>query len=440
MRLVKLSINGLFGHFNHVIPFKNDDVTIITAPNGYGKTIALKIIDAIFNKRNVFLSNLQFNSISLVTDKDTLIIKKQDLDSLKFEANLISRGEGEEPYVFSYDKHSRRAMRSPSSLIENYLPFFKRIAPDRWIDTRTSAVFTRDEIFETHSEILSDFLAPGKFPDWYNIFINELDVYFIQDQRLILRESKSDFKNSSEFTDAIEEFANDLSKRIKQAAFQSSKTSQELDSSFPSRLLNYRYNNDSQGMNLDELKERLSELSAKREKLANFGFFSSTNKYLATIETFPKIEDDDIKVLTLYLDDTTKKLQAYDELSAKIDVFSSILNKKRLSFKKIVIDAECGFKFKTMAERDLKLTQLSSGEQHQIVLLYELIFKSRNDLLVLIDEPEISLHVAWQKEFLNDLQDIIKLQDMSVIIATHSPQIINENWDLVVDLEEGAFA
>jgi predicted ATP-dependent endonuclease of OLD family len=42
----------------------------------------------------------------------------------------------------------------------------------------------------------------------------------------------------------------------------------------------------------------------------------------------------------------------------------------------------------------------------------------------LIDEPEISLHVAWQKEFLKDLQEIIKIQNMPVVIATHSPRLL----------------
>ena len=83
------------------------------------------------------------------------------------------------------------------------------------------------------------------------------------------------------------------------------------------------------------------------------------------------------------------------------------------------------------------LTQLSSGEQHEVVLLFELIFKAKDNVLVLIDEPELSLHIAWQKTFLSDLQKIIKLQNISVILATHSPQIINSNWDLVVDLEKG---
>lgn len=83
----------------------------------------------------------------------------------------------------------------------------------------------------------------------------------------------------------------------------------------------------------------------------------------------------------------------------------------------------------------MKLTELSSGEQHEVVLLSELLFKATENSLVLIDEPEISLHVVWQKEFLNDIKEIIVLKNIDIVIATHSPQIINERWDLTVNFE-----
>ncbi|NKS79316.1 AAA family ATPase, partial [Rhodococcus hoagii] len=43
---------------------------------------------------------------------------------------------------------------------------------------------------------------------------------------------------------------------------------------------------------------------------------------------------------------------------------------------------------------------------------------------MLIDEPEISLHVGWQLAFMPDIQQIARLRDLRFIIATHSPQII----------------
>ena len=66
---------------------------------------------------------------------------------------------------------------------------------------------------------------------------------------------------------------------------------------------------------------------------------------------------------------------------------------------------------------------LSSGEQHELVLLYDLLFNVQPGALVLIDEPEISLHVSWQKRFIEDLQRISRLVKFRSVVATHSPQI-----------------
>jgi predicted ATP-binding protein involved in virulence len=53
----------------------------------------------------------------------------------------------------------------------------------------------------------------------------------------------------------------------------------------------------------------------------------------------------------------------------------------------------------------------------------------------LIDEPELSLHVGWQAQFLKDLQEITGLADLDVLMATHSPDIIQDRWDLTVELK-----
>ena len=138
----------------------------------------------------------------------------------------------------------------------------------------------------------------------------------------------------------------------------------------------------------------------------------------------------------LYLNDLEQKLSVFDELLEKLELFTNILNERRFTYKSIAIDRERGFYFKTINGKKLDLNELSSGEQHEVVLLYELIFKTKAGILVLIDEPEISLHISWQKEFLDDLLRIIKIQDFQVLIATHSPSIINDRWDLVYNLEK----
>ena len=84
----------------------------------------------------------------------------------------------------------------------------------------------------------------------------------------------------------------------------------------------------------------------------------------------------------------------------------------------------------------LDLNHLSSGEKQEIVLFYELIFETDKNLLLLIDEPEISLHILWQKKFMDDLMKVVNMGQLEVIVATHSPQIINNHWDMQIDLGE----
>lgn len=432
MELRKLIINGLFGHFNHVVKFKDGNITIITAPNGYGKTVCLKVIDAIFNRKLFFLCDLQFTSIELHTSKGTLLVKK-DIDGAP---NTISLGHSEvdgqheyqEDYEFSKNK------KHPIHGIEAHIPFLHRIGPREWEDHRTEEILTLEDVLTNYSEYLPDSFTSKNYPNWFTEFSSSLKAHFIQDQRLIQRKSQAQRSRRKSFIDTIEKYADELSDLIKRSGFSSSRTSQQLDTTFPVRLL--RADKNFKSMPADELKIELQRLQKKRSDLSQFNLLSS-DQHLPELHVLDEIKPEDTKVLTLYAQDTDEKLSSYDDIYKKIEIFSRILNNKRLSFKKIKIDSDKGFYFETEKERPLKLTQLSSGEQHQVVLLYELIFKTEKNVLVLIDEPEISLHVAWQKEFLKDLQEIIEIQDMPVVIATHSPQIIDGSWDLTVNLEVG---
>ena len=54
-------------------------------------------------------------------------------------------------------------------------------------------------------------------------------------------------------------------------------------------------------------------------------------------------------------------------------------------------------------------------------------------ILVLIDEPEISLHVNWQEDLVQAVEDALRKNDgsmgppVSVVFATHSPSILGNH-------------
>ncbi len=149
----------------------------------------------------------------------------------------------------------------------------------------------------------------------------------------------------------------------------------------------------------------------------------------------PTIDATKASVLSVYVRDVAQKLAVFDDLAGKIDLLKSIIN-RRFRHKRIVVSRDKGIRFTTDTGQPLDATSLSSGEQHELVMLCELLFKIQKDSLILIDEPEISLHIAWQQEFLQDLLEMVRLSGFDVLLATHSPQIINDRWDLTVQLED----
>jgi predicted ATP-binding protein involved in virulence len=253
--------------------------------------------------------------------------------------------------------------------------------------------------------------------------LNSVNVYLIKEQRLLKQSFRENSVDSiSSFINTIEEYAKELKAMIEQKQLEAYQIAQQLDGSFPQRLVECK-----KDLNKNEFDERFSKLRVRQKQLQQFGISTSG-------QGVTEYSDDTAKVLSVYLEDSEKKVGVYDKLLDRIELFVNILNEKGFAFKSIAISGTQGFYFQSSNGQRLSLTELSSGEQQEVVLLYELLFKTSPNTLILIDEPEISLHVIWQKAFIRDLQKIAKMKQISFFVSTHAPQIINDRWDLTRDL------
>lgn len=77
----------------------------------------------------------------------------------------------------------------------------------------------------------------------------------------------------------------------------------------------------------------------------------------------------------------------------------------------------------------LAIQNLSSGEKQILIMFYALLFHAEPGSVVILDEPEISLHVSWQQKLGVYFKDICRVRDLQMIVATHSPQVIHDMWD-----------
>ncbi|MDR0430166.1 MAG: AAA family ATPase [Tannerellaceae bacterium] len=449
MNITKISIRQLFGLFDYDIELnKESDLTILTGPNGYGKTTILNIIFNLFHQKFFYFQKLNFKFISIIlsngqcieiTKKKGKEKNEQIIQIIDEEQRIVSRKADTTDIIIDL-KEGKNIIQSYiyNSAVENrlihelerYYPI-RRISPDLWLEERTGKQFALYDFLNENNDSLPDRILElikkqnDKSEEVLKV-LNAINIYLIKEQRLLKQSKISVNRPLSQqllsFVNTIEDYAKELKDMIAQKQLEAYHVAQQLDSSFPKRLIGTQ-----KRLTKEEFEKRFERLTKKQKQLQEFGISISG-------QDVTEYNDDTANVLTVYLEDSENKVTVYDELLSKINLFVNILNEKRFTFKSIVIDNTHGFYFKTTAGDILNLTDLSSGEQNEVVLFYELLFKTTPNTLILIDEPEISLHVIWQKAFVKDLEEIAKMKHIPFLIATHSPQIINDRWDLTIDL------
>lgn len=92
---------------------------------------------------------------------------------------------------------------------------------------------------------------------------------------------------------------------------------------------------------------------------------------------------------------------------------------------KTIVRTENEIRFMQMGEKLLPY-QLSSGEKQILAILLTVLVEDRLPYVLLMDEPEVSLHVDWQEQLI-DL--ILQLNpNVQIILTTHSPAVIMNGW------------
>lgn len=448
MKITKIEVKKLFGVFDHEIPLNTKDhITIIHGPNGYGKTILLTLVNAIFTSQYHKIRTIPFSELSISFDNKTILYlyKNSTPDD---EKKKKSRNGGKLQMVF-HTPHTKQKVHTitldieredldfPVDIIDDLINGLERIGPRTWLYMPTGEKLSLSQVLNRFSHMLPfpDIRMKGEPPQLKKL--KELiNINFIETQRLLnvsdsFRSSISRIQRSSRamMLPAVIKYSEELSEAIQSKLAEYGSLSQSLDRTFPTRLVKRKH---SKYPTIEALKAELNALEEKRSSLIAAGFLDEERE--VDLKDLQKIDKSNINVLSVYINDVKDKLKVFDELTARIDLLIKIIN-SRFLHKQLSINKKDGFIFKTSNGKVIPPNSLSSGEQHELVLLYEMLFKVKPNSLILIDEPEISLHVAWQQEFLKDLQEITRVVGFDVLIATHSPQIINDRWDLTVELK-----
>lgn len=414
-RISSLHVSGLFGRFNHKVLFRDgDNITIITAPNGYGKTVILRIIESVFDRRFGQFWNLEFRKIDILFESkrqislERVATNKDNDDGEKTYAviSISTRGFGADGEAFLINP---KIIASSLRHIERNFSV-ERIGDDQWIDFQSDRVLSTDQIIKMYGGHLPDMLPEGfRIPDWLRQATDVVNAHLVETQRLLSLDDENDRRFMPRRAriappPVVEKDARDLSERIGRALQQYANESQKLDQSFPKRIIEFR---DGPVDEEPEIRARLQDLTSKREDLISAGLLGST--LVEPVQPSDVFKQENVRrILSIYIDDTETKLDILEDFYKKLRLFKEIIN-GHLAFKRVVTDPNVGMQVVDIdTGNPIPLSSLSSGKQHELVLIYELLFKVEDGSMILIDEPELSLHVAWQTRFISDLQKILE--------------------------------
>jgi hypothetical protein len=451
LRFKHIRIEGLFGPENPdiEIPFNLDErVTILHGRNGSGKTICLGLIHA--------LSHGDFSALAHYPFERVVV-------SFEPQATLEIRVIPNQPDTKSEHVHPALELTiRQESTVETVVNLaLERISPldlllksaeDRpdvstWRDesgTYRWVVRPAGRTLRTRVPIprLGGLTGAGWLSSLLHAertsteFIGSVQsTKYTRTDRLLLRTGKQhgggDERfgplSGSETVLMVDQISRDLLEEVQHVDREYRHTSTRLDSSLRRRLFEAPENTPT----VEALQQDNLELNEQEQRLLDMGLLrEAPDKY----ELGP-VSDAHLNQHFILLRDRREKLAVFSTIVAKAQRLLESLNKK-LAPKTVRLDVERGYEVRTAAGNVLPLESLSSGEQHELVLLHELLFDVPPGSLILIDEPELSLHVTWQKDLLPELLDIARIANLDFVLATHSPYIVGDRHDLMVRLGE----
>ncbi|MCT7990616.1 AAA family ATPase [Laspinema olomoucense] len=437
MRIHKISVTNLFGIFNHTIPLNLDErITIIHGPNGFGKTILLRMLNGLFNSRYLELVTIPFSEFRVEFDNGEQLVVTQSIEKTSkakkhpitlqlFDSGLSKKEEFQLIDVAS-DSNSFEQM---SQVIESRIPETSPINYEISFNFSTHEILPVADVIRRFGEVLPKQLRQiNTEPNWFINVKKSIALQLIEAQRLFNFSNVLSGGEDPRIT-SVAAYSEELAEHIQSKLAEYGELAQSLDRTFPARVVKTTAHPDLTG---EKIHAKLREIEEKRYQLIEAGLLNQDED--PDFQVDRSIDDTAKSILSVYVEDVENKLRVFEELAQKIEILKRIIN-SRFCYKSISVNKEKGFIFQTDDGKQLSPENLSSGEQHQLVMLYELLFKAKPNSLILIDEPELSLHVAWQAHFLKDLQQIAKLVNIDVLIATHSPDIISDRWDLTVELK-----
>lgn len=108
------------------------------------------------------------------------------------------------------------------------------------------------------------------------------------------------------------------------------------------------------------------------------------------------------------------------------DEFINIINEMFKETGKVLLESESSLVFLKDGERRIQVNNLSAGEKQLLIILLTVLLQKRQEYILVLDEPEISMHIDMQYTLIDNLMKLNP--NVQLIVSTHSPSIFGAGW------------
>ncbi len=188
---------------------------------------------------------------------------------------------------------------------------------------------------------------------------------------------------------------------------------------------------------IDQLMSKVDELSKQVEGLSDLGFTTAIPRddlYDAITSLAPEHIPTVGKLLQPYFDSIEARVQGLLPIANRLTVFSDIVNEFFRS-KTFSLNAVRGIEIESRNGEPISPQMLSSGEKHLLLMLCNILVGTSGRSLFLIDEPELSLNVKWQRELIASLLELSEGSSVQFIMATHSIELLSQHQNCTMHLK-----
>lgn len=195
---------------------------------------------------------------------------------------------------------------------------------------------------------------------------------------------------------------------------------------------------------IKHLSDSFEEAPLKVETATEAGMYFNLRQQVHSFQVQPHSEQVAVPVLRVYRESLKRRMDEQQKSFASIKLYLESVNEflegKRLESRaQLEVSGQFLKSSRSMVELDFGdgssatgLRALSSGERQIVTLIYAATHMSAQKV-VLIDEPEISLHIDWQRRLLKKMAE--QMGGRQIIACTHSPIVGADYEDRMVELQ-----